>query len=82
MLHEAVIEFSMDGEDFLNRFIQSNVADEIESGNPNYIAGKSGLEPFLEVMEKATGKSYDSEIIESYERSPAYWVGWMLTHYQ
>ena len=82
MLHDAVIEFGMDGEDSLKRFIQSDVAEEIESGNPKYIAGKSGLELFLEVMEKTTGKTYDTELIESYERSPVYWVGWMLTHYQ
>ncbi len=82
MLHDAVIEFGMDGEDFLDRFIQSNIAEEIESGNPKYIAGKSGLELFLEVMEKTTGKAYDAELVESYERSPVYWVGWMLTHYQ
>ena len=82
MLHDAVVEFGMDGEDFLKRFIQSDVAEEIESGNPKYIAGKSGLELFLEVMEKTTGKAYDTNLIESYERSPAYWVGWMLTHYQ
>lgn len=82
MIHDAVIEFGMDGEDFLDRFIQSNIAEEIESGNPKYIAGKSGLELFLEVMEKTTGKAYDSELVKSYERSPVYWVGWMLTHYQ
>ena len=82
MLHDAVVEFGMDGEDFLKRFIQSDVAEEIESGNPKYIAGKSGLELFFEVMEKTTGKAYDTEPIESYERSPVYWVGWMLTHYQ
>lgn len=82
MLHDAVVGFGMDGEDFLRRFIQSNVAEEIENGNPKYIAGKSGLELFLEVMEKTTGKAYDTNLIESYERSPVYWVGWMLTHYQ
>lgn len=82
MLHDAVVEFQMDGTDFLNRFIQSDVAVQIESGNPKYIAGKSGLELFLEVMEKTTGNSYNTELIESYDRSPVYWVGWMLTHYQ
>ena len=51
MLHDAVVEFGMDGTDFLNRFIQSDVATQIESGNPKYIAGKSGLELFLEVMD-------------------------------
>ena len=33
-------------------------------------------------MEKTTGETYDTDLIESYERSPEYWVGWMLTHYQ
>lgn len=82
MLHDAVLEFGMDGTEFLNRFIQSGVAGEIENGNPKYIAGKSGLELFLEVMERSTGKSYDADLIESYDRSDVYWVGWVLTHYQ
>ena len=38
MLHDAVVEFGMDGEDFLKRFIQSDIAEEIESGNPKYKA--------------------------------------------
>lgn len=82
MLHNAIYEFNMDGTQFLKRFIQSDVATEIENGNPKYIAGKSGLELFLEVLEKTDGKSFDSELIESYDKSDAYWVGWMITHYQ
>lgn len=82
MLHDAVLEFGMNGTDFLKRFIQSDVAEQIESGNPKYIAGKSGLELFLEVMEKTTGQIYNTELVESYDRSDVYWVGWMLTHYQ
>ena len=82
MLHDAVTEYGMDGKDFLIRFVQSDVAGQFEDGNPKYIAGKSGLELFLEVMETTTGKAYTGRLIESYERSSAYWVGWMLTHYQ
>ncbi|MBQ2935445.1 MAG: helix-turn-helix transcriptional regulator [Lachnospiraceae bacterium] len=82
MLHDAVEEFGVSGEDFLKRFIQSDIAEQFENGNPKYIAGKSGLELFLEVMERTTGESYTAELIESYERSRAYWVGWVLTHYQ
>ena len=82
MLHDAVLEFGMNGADFLRRFIQSEVAEQFENGNPKYIAGKSGLELFWEVMEKTTGETHSMDLIESYERSPVYWVGWMLTHYQ
>lgn len=82
MLHDAVYEFKIDGVDFLNRFIQSDVAEQFENGNPKYIAGKSGLELFIEVMEKTTGQKQDVELVESFDRSDAYWVGWMITHYQ
>ena len=82
MLHDAVLEFGMNGSDFLKLFIQSDVARQIESGNPKYIAGKSGLELFLEVMEKTSGRSYAADLIESYDRSDVYWVGWVLTRYQ
>lgn len=82
MLHDAVLEFGMDGTDFLQRFIQSDVAQQIENGNPKYLAGKSGLELFLEVMEKTTGKTCTADTIPNYDRSDVYWVGWMLTHYQ
>lgn len=82
MLHDAVLEFGFDGETFLKQFIQSDIAEQIENGNPKYIAGKSGLELFLDVLERTTGEPYRAEHIESYERSDVYWVGWMLTHYQ
>lgn len=82
MLHDAVHEFGMNGTDFLKRFIQSGVAEQIENGNPKYLAGKSGLELFLEVMEKTTGQVCNKEPAPSYARSDVYWAGWMLTHYQ
>lgn len=82
MLHDAVAEYGINGGDFLIRFIQSDVAEQFENGNPKYIAGKSGMELFLEVMETTTGEAYNCRLIESYERSSAYWVGWLLAHYQ
>lgn len=82
MLHIAVLDFGIAGGDFLKRFIQSDIADQVEQGNPKYIAGKSGLELFLEVMEKTTGKVYSVEAVPTFNRSDVYWVGWMLTHYQ
>lgn len=82
MLHDAVLEYGMDGTDFLNKFIQSGIAKEIEKGNPKYVAGRSGLELFWEVMEICTGKSPQQKDIETYTYSDVYWVGWMLAHYQ
>lgn len=82
MLHDAVFEFGYDGNDFLKLFIQSGIAEEIENGNPKYIAGKSGLELFSDVVEITSGKKVDVQSVESYDRSDVYWVGWVLTHYQ
>lgn len=82
MLHDAVEEYGLDGTEFLRYFIQTGIAEQIENGNPKYLAGKSGMELFLEVMEKTTGKIYEIKSIESYERSPVFWAGWLLTHYQ
>ena len=82
MLHDAVLEYGLDGNDFMSRFIQSDIAAQFECGNPKYIAGRSGMELLIEVMEKTTDKKFDARLIKSYERSHAYWVGWLLTHYQ
>lgn len=82
MLHDAVLEFGCDGSGFLRMFIQSDVAKQIENGNPKYVAGKSGMEMFIEVIELTTGRQIDDIIIETYERSDVYWMGWMLTQYQ
>lgn len=80
MLHDTVIEFGQDGALFLQKFIQSDVAEQFEKGNPKYIAGKSGWEVFCEVEEKVTDVSPQFKQINAYERSDAYWVGWLLVH--
>ena len=82
MLHDAVEEFGYSGDAFLGYFVRSDVAKEIEEGNPKFAAGKSGLELFVEVVEATTGEKTDKCVVESYERSKAYWVGWALAHYQ
>lgn len=82
MLHYAVNEFGINGAEFLKLFIQSGIAEQFENGSPKYIAGKSGLELFQDVMETTTGKTYDVEGITNFGRTPEYWVGWMIVHYQ
>lgn len=81
MLHYAVREVKMDGDLFLDRFIQSGIAEQIEAGNPKYAAGKSGIELFSDVMEM-TGQPCDVKSVPVYDRSDVYWVGWILAQYQ
>ena len=68
MLHDAVYEFHIGGSDFLSRFIQSDVTEQFENGNPKNIAGKSGLELFIEVIEKTTGEKLNVELSMTYSK--------------
>lgn len=82
MLHDAVYEYDLNGVDFLDRFLQSGIASEIENGSPKYLAGKSGHELFLDVMGKTSEITFPIKDIVTYTYSDAYWVGWILMHYQ
>lgn len=82
MLHDAVYGYGYDGGEFLQQFIQSKIAAEIELGNPKYIAGKSGIEILLEVRERVTGSEPQYLLVEKYDRSDMYWIGWILAKYQ
>ena len=82
MLHGAVIEYGYDGKEFLRLFIQSEIAEMVEEGNPKYIAGRSGLELLTEVIERTSGTEMKQNVMESYSRSDVYWVGWILAQYQ
>ena len=82
MLHYAVLDNHYKGQQFLELFIQSGIAEQIENGSPKYLAGKSGLELFMDVLD-STGKKIDNiQSSELYDRSDVYWVGWAMTHYQ
>jgi len=82
MLHDAVLEYGQDGEAFLRMFLQSGVAEQIENGNPKYVAGRSGAELYAEVVETVCGREPEVIVIETQSRSDVYWVGWILAYYQ
>ena len=82
MLHDAVYSYGYDGAEFLQQFIQSQIASQIEKGNPKYIAGRSGIELLMDIRERVTGKAPEYIMIEKYDRSDAYWAGWILARYQ
>lgn len=82
MLHDAVLEYGYDGEEFLRMFLQSGVAEQIENGNPKYVAGRSGAELCAEVVETVYGLEAEPIVIETQSRSDVYWTGWILAYYQ
>ena len=66
---------------FHRMFLTSGVANQIEKGNPRYVAGHSGAELACRVIELATGKS-PAVIDGAFTISPEYWAGWVLAYYQ
>lgn len=82
MLHDAVLEYGYDGTEFLRMFVQSGLAEQIENGNPKYVAGRSGAELCMEVVELTLGQETESIMIETQTRSDVYWTGWVLAYYQ
>ena len=63
--------------EFTQAFLKSHVATAWENGNPNYLAGKSGTE----MMEEITHNPMN-DIQYSFDRSAAYWCGYVYCHAQ
>lgn len=82
MLHDAVYEYGEDGGQFLQMFLQSGIAEQIESGNPKYVAGRSGAELYADVVEAVRKEEAEFLKIETMSRSDVYWTGWILAYYQ
>lgn len=82
MLHDAVYEYGEDGGRFLQMFLQSGIAEQIENGNPKYVAGRSGAELYADVVEAVSGQEAEPIVIETQTCSDVYWTGWILAYYQ
>lgn len=69
-------------DEFAKLFVASGLSEYFGKGNPKYVAGKSGTELAMEIIEKS-GEQIDfpdSQI--EYDYSAEYWAGWILAYYQ
>lgn len=82
MLDCAVNALHLDLSVFYEMFLASGVAMQIESGNPRYISGLSGMELAQIVMERASDRSISDTTYIPLDRTPEYWTGWALAYYQ
>lgn len=78
----AVNTCSIPGNDFVKLFIASSVSKRMENGEPDYIAGKSGIEIVREIVAETKGQELQIEPQEHFERSREYWIGWAVAYYQ
>lgn len=74
-LHYSIIEFQ-------KMFIGCRISNQIEIGNPTYVAGKNGCELAKDVIAACGLPTPDTEDIMYVDKSREYWVGWTLSYYQ
>lgn len=81
-LDYSVNFLKLDGQEFLDLFLLSGVANEFENGNPKYITGMTGRNIADEVYSKCGKhiKAIKDEVNGDY--TPEYWCGWILAYYQ
>lgn len=82
MLDFAVNERGFELDAFFDLFIGSGLAERFGRGDPSLVVGKSGVELAQAVLEDS-GLSFErSNVQYPIDRSPEYWVGWVLAYYQ
>lgn len=73
----AVNAMGIDSDEFAKQFAESKIATGIESGLPDFLAGKSATEMLMILFNDDVG--YD---IVPIDRTPEYWAGWILGNAQ
>ena len=82
MLDYAVYDLGFDIDEFFSFFLVSGIAADFGRGDYRYISGRSGVELADTVLE-AVGLGKRAQIPRiRFEKSPEYWVGWIVAYYQ
>ena len=78
----AVLSLNIEGQEFLDLFLASGIAERFGQGDATYVSGMSGIELARKVL-TVCGKTIPSYTENSScHYSPEYWVGWILAYYQ
>lgn len=78
----ATLFCHVDGQEFIDLFVASDISVEFGRGNVKYISGMSGIELARLVLEKCGKKVADITELPYIDYPPEYWVGWILAYYQ
>ena len=78
----AIHDCRIPGEQFVKLFAASTISRRMENGEPDYLAGKSGIELAVDVLSETTGKAPKAAPSEHFGRSREYWIGWAIAYYQ
>ena len=78
----AIKDCGINGNEFINMFIQSDISKRMENGEPAVIAGKSGIEIAIDIIYETTGSDIDVQLRTCVTRTKEYWSGWAIAYYQ
>ena len=78
----AVLSCGMDGQEFLDLFVASGVADEFGRGNVKFISGMSGIELARYILKICGMEVSEQTDALHIDYPPEYWCGWILAYYQ
>ena len=83
MLDFACHELGFASGDFWDLFLHSGVADAFGGGESRLLVGMSGIELAYEVLERSGVRFRRvKNPVCAADKSPEYWAGWALAHYQ
>lgn len=77
----CVNDGKLDGQQVVQAFVASGLAEQFERQNPVYIAGKSGFE-LASLLATYMRAPFPEQPLPRYDRSPDYWVGWSVAWLQ
>ena len=78
----AVLQCGVPGQEFLDLFVISGVAQEFGKGNVLYVSGKSGIELAQDIFNLCGKKIPQNGDIQNIDYPPEYWIGWIIAYYQ
>jgi len=82
MLEDAVHLFEVPVVRFWSLFLASPLSERFAVGDPYLLAGKSGWELAVQVLEEAGREFPHRQPNGLRSRTPEYWAGWALAQYQ
>lgn len=77
----CVNDGKLDGQQVVQAFVASGLAEQFERQNPVYVAGKSGFE-LAGLLATYMRAPFPEQPLPRYDRSPDYWVGWSVAWFQ
>lgn len=81
-MFEYAVSCGYEAKVFWNMFISSEVAKQIEKGNPRFLVGYSAIDLLEQVVNNDGPNGIILEPKPFFSCSEFYWAGWALTQYQ